>query len=108
MNYEAEIEDYLNTGGDALTYPDIGTSHTGQVVAVAVVDDQYNEGKRIMRIDLNIGDETRSLWVRAFGMRKAISKACAEHSLGSPRVGGTLTVVYSGDGEASQTGFNRP
>ncbi len=61
-----------------------------------------------MRIDLNIDDETRSLWVRAYGMRKAISKACETHNLKAPAVGGTLTVKYTGDGTPSQKGFNPP
>ena len=58
MDYEAEIEDYLNTGGAALTYDSVGTTHTGQVTAAAVVDDQFNEGQKILRIDLDINGLT--------------------------------------------------
>ena len=109
MNYETEVEDFLNTGGASLTFDEIDTQHTGQVIAAAVVDDQYNEPDgKILRIDLDIDGETRSLWVRSIGMRKAIRKACETHNLKAPRPGGTLTVKYTGDGTPSQKGFNAP
>lgn len=103
-----DVEDFLSTGGAALTFETIGTTHKGVVDACQVVDDQFNEGKKILRIDLDIDGEIQSLWVRAFGMRKAISAAVAKHGLKAPRPGGTLAVKYTGDGEATQRGWNPP
>jgi hypothetical protein len=53
-------------------------------------------------------DGTRRLFVKGGGMVKAFRAEMRRAKVRGPRVGGELTVVYTGDGEVTRKGFNAP
>ena len=98
---------YASSGNNA-KFPNPGDSVAGVVIAVKLLDDQFNPGEKVNVIELDSGDESVSLWVSSFKMGQAILNATSpHHGTDGPAPGGHLTVTFTGMGTA-QPGKNAP
>ena len=101
----------------ALTFPTVGTTHTGVVLEVKKLEDKdmvtgqpktFDNGdpRWVFVFTLETGTGTANLWVRG-QMQRAIREA-AEKAGVQTLVGATLSVRYVGDGEKKSAAFNAP
>jgi hypothetical protein len=121
--------DLLMGGGIASAkFPTIGTKVTGRIIREPEARQQtdiqtgdpltFANGDPRMQIvvqlatderDASIDDDSgeRALYIKG-NMLNAVREAVRKAGAKGLEVGGTLTVVYSGDGEAKTRGFNAP
>ncbi len=100
-----------------LTFPTVGTTHSGLVLEVKKLEDRdlgtgqpktFDNGdpRYVFVFTLQTATETANLWVRG-QMQKAIREAADKAGV-STLVGCTLAVRYTGDGEKKSAAFNAP
>ncbi len=101
----------------ALTFPSVGTTHSGVVLEVKKLQEKdfttgqlktYDNGdpRWVFVFTLNTSNGPANLWVRG-QMQRAIREAADKAGV-STLVGSTLSVRYTGDGEKKSAVFNAP
>lgn len=112
-------------GGKGLKFPTPGTSYTGRVTSEPVeqqqtkfgtdIPDTWPNGDPKMQILVNLDtdlredaddDGARTLYVASNKMKQAIFAAITAAGVDDIRVGGTLTVTYTGNDPASKNPAN--
>lgn len=123
----------LGGGGNSFAFDTIGNTVTGKIVAIEQVQQtdmqtgqpavwDNGEPKMMVRVELAtdlrddaMDDGHRSVYLK--GSRKPESKSSMAAVLGAVQTatgsrnisaGGTLTLTYSGDGDAPRKGYNAP
>jgi hypothetical protein len=118
---------FLSGGGPkALSFPTVGTSHTGTIESDPVESQQidpatqepktWRDGNPMMQLVVTLAtpasededdDGLRRLFVKG-QMRKAFQAALAEAGVDELLPGGQVTVTYTRDGEKSNPAFSAP
>lgn len=117
------VAGFFSGGGKAAKFPTKGTTVAGTITAVHPPEPQRDfetgkdiPGKEQVRIelatdlrdpDVEFDDGARTLYVRGT-MKFEIGKALNKAGVNEPKIGGTLSITYTGDGVPSRPGFNGP
>lgn len=124
-----DANDFLMGGGVASAkFPVIGTTVTGTICRPPEVQQQtdvttgkpkfWDDGKPRQQLQVQLqtaerdpevdhDDGIRAVYIKG-QMQKAVREAVRRSGAKGLEVGGTLTVTYTGDGEAAQRGMNAP
>jgi hypothetical protein len=118
------LDDLLGAAAPALTFPEIGTSYTGVILNMAkgiqrdpdgterTFDDGTPRPQGIITLQTDEHDDDdddgqRRLFVKG-AMIKSYREACRRAKVRGPRIGDTITVAYTADGEKKGRGMNPP
>jgi hypothetical protein len=121
--------EFLMAGGvSSAKFPAIGTRVTGTIVRHPEVQQQrdfttgepkvWDDGKPMQQLQVTLAtserdpqtpddDGVRAIYVKG-NMLKAVREAVRRSGAQGLEVSGTLTITYTGDGEASRRGINPP
>ena len=124
-----DANDFLMGGGvTSAKFPTIGTTVTGTICRPPEVQQQtdvttgkpkfWDDGKPRQQLQVQLqtaerdpevdhDDGIRAVYIKG-QMQKAVREAVRRSGAKGLEVGGTLTVTYTGDGEAAQRGMNAP
>lgn len=122
-------DEFLMSGGAASAkFPTVGTTVTGTISAEPEVRQQtdiqtgtpktWPDGKPRMQLVVTLAtaerdpanpddDGERSVYIKG-NMQKAVRDAVRKAGASGLKVGGVLSVTYSGDGQSKGAGFNPP
>jgi hypothetical protein len=125
----SEANDFLMAGGVASAkFPTVGTSISGTIVRQPELRQQtdvtsgkpkfWDDGSPRQQVVVTLAtnerdaaladdDGERAVYVKG-NLTKAVREAVRQSGAKGLEVGGTLTVTYTGDGEASARGMNAP
>ncbi|MCV7175717.1 hypothetical protein, partial [Mycolicibacterium sphagni] len=120
---QPSVSSFFSGGGNSVKFPTPGSWVRGTITAVHPPEQQTDfesklpiPGKFQIRIDLatdqrdpsdQYDDGARTLFVKGW-MTGAIGDACKRANVKEPAVGGTLQIVYTGDGTPTRPGLQGP
>src|SRR5579872_2818934 len=113
----ATLDDLLGAPPPTCTFPEIGTTYTGVILdmgrsvqrdlkgEVRTFDDGTPRPQAVLTLGTDLRDDDDDDGLRRLFVKGAMTKAFREASKAlrprGPRVGDTVTVTYTGDGEAA-------
>lgn len=119
----SEVSGFFSGGGKAAKFPTPGTTVAGTVTMVHPPEPQTDfetrlpiPGKTQIRIELatdlrdatiDADDGSRTLYIKGW-LIGAIGDALRKAGVKEPKVGGTLSVTYTGDGAPARPGLRGP
>lgn len=94
-----EVSEFFNTDhGTAVKFAGLGDSAEGTVLDVQLLDDTFNDGRKVLLVRLSDDDDNlRDLYVRSAGQKEAIGVAVKTAGATAVEPGARLSITYTGN-----------